>query len=60
MWVHGDLSKCKNLLIMTTSLKWSHLVLKAVEGVHGHAHLLSTSAQLSLQDSGGAKQDRGV
>lgn len=60
MWVYGNLSKCKNLPVMTTSLKWNHLVLKAMEDVHGHAHLLSTSAQLSLQDSGGAKQDRGV
>lgn len=42
---------------MTTSLKFTHLVLKAMEGVHG---LLSTSAQLSLQDSGGVKGDQSV
>lgn len=40
---------------MTTSLKWNNLILKAKEGVHG---LPSTSAQMSLQDSGGEKGDK--
>jgi len=42
---------------MTTSLKWNHTALKAMEGVRGPP---STSAQLSLQDSGGVKGDWGV